>query len=436
MRAAAFLIALCACGDEPAHSGTLAVVGHSSLGERGMNSALAIAGDTAYVGSRNDKHGIAIVDISDPHQPNVVGEVGPAVTGLSSRELRAIPDLNLLVVLNLQCSPDLHGCSGGGIPDIELFDISDRRAPQLLSTFQTPLVFGGRASAHEMFIWRDPARPERVLVYATVASTLHILDATQRVLTPVMMWNPVRDGHIEGTGANNDLHSIGVSDDGRVAYISHQTGGLVIVDTSDLADGVATPEIRMITAPADVFRWPGTVMGPHSAVPVLGRPYLVLTEEIYPPPFGAGCPWGQLRTVDIRDPAKPVLVGEFGLPENDPAMCASIPTATAYTAHNATVTQDLALVSWYAGGLQAIDISDPAQPRQLSEIRPTQDFAVEYEDVVLADKQVEMWSYPVVKDGLIYVVDVRNGLYVVEYTGTFAAQIRDAEFLEGNSNIR
>lgn len=433
MRATLVLMsAAAACGDNRPATGALAVVGHSSIGERGMNSALAIAGDIAYVGSRNDKHGVAIVDISDPHTPTVVGELSPAVTGLSSRELRAIAELNLLLVLNLQCSPDLHGCTTGGSPDIELFDIADRRAPRLLASFQAPFVFGARASAHEMYVWRDPKRPERVLIYATVGPAIQVLDST---LTSVLTWNPVRDGHIDGTGANNDLHSITVSDDGRVAYISHQTGGLIVVDTSDLANAVATPSIRMITAPDDVFRWPAMVMGPHSAVPIADRPYLVVTEEVYPPPYSAGCPWGDLRTVDIRNPAKPVLVGEFELPENAMASCAELPTATAYTAHNATVTRDLALVSWYAGGLQAIDVSDPARPTQLAELRPTQDFAVEYEDVVLADKQVEMWSYPIVKDGLIYVVDVRNGMYVVEYTGTYADQLQ-VDFREGNSNVR
>ena len=46
-----------------------------------------------------------------------------------------------------------------------------------------------------------------------------------------------------------------------------------------------------------------------------------------------------------------------------------------------------------------------------------------------------MWSYPVVKDGLIYVVDVRNGLYVLRYTGVGAESVARESFLEGNSNL-
>ena len=45
-----------------------------------------------------------------------------------------------------------------------------------------------------------------------------------------------------------------------------------------------------------------------------------------------------------------------------------------------------------------------------------------------------MWSYPVVDDGLIYVIDLRNGLYILEYKGKFPGEIRKLDFLEGNSN--
>ena len=45
-----------------------------------------------------------------------------------------------------------------------------------------------------------------------------------------------------------------------------------------------------------------------------------------------------------------------------------------------------------------------------------------------------MWSYPVIQDGLIYVVDLRNGLYVLEYRGPHDKEVRRTGFLEGNSN--
>ena len=45
-----------------------------------------------------------------------------------------------------------------------------------------------------------------------------------------------------------------------------------------------------------------------------------------------------------------------------------------------------------------------------------------------------MWSYPVVDHGLIYVVDVRNGLYVLRYHGRWGEQVSSLRFREGNSN--
>ena len=45
-----------------------------------------------------------------------------------------------------------------------------------------------------------------------------------------------------------------------------------------------------------------------------------------------------------------------------------------------------------------------------------------------------MWSYVVIQDGLLYVVDLRNGLYVLEYGGAFAKEVQRISFLDGNSN--
>ena len=46
-----------------------------------------------------------------------------------------------------------------------------------------------------------------------------------------------------------------------------------------------------------------------------------------------------------------------------------------------------------------------------------------------------MWSYPIVQDGLIYLVDVRNGLYILRYRGPCQEEIGGVDFLEGNSNL-
>ncbi|HUS30934.1 MAG TPA: hypothetical protein VMZ53_20630 [Kofleriaceae bacterium] len=430
MRRAALLLVLAACGDNLAGTGSFELVGHTDLGGRGMNSAIAIAGDTAYVGSRIDGKPILIVDIADPANPTVVGEIGTPLEGLpgmSSRELRVVG--NTLVVMNLQCSPSLHGCatSAGEVENLRFFDITDPRAPVVRASYPvqgTSQMFP--RSPHEMFLWRDPADASRSLIYlaAPGVPSLEVIDVA--TATNVLRWDPYAQGGVPKGGANNILHSIAISDDGKSAYLSHQVAGLFVVDLTSF------PTLTTLTPAANAPKF--GAMGPHSAVPVPGRSLLVTTEEVYPPPFGAGCPWGHLRMVDIADPTRPMLLGEYKLAENDPA-CAADGPMIAFTSHNATVTHDLAIVTWYAGGLQAVDISDPANPTQLAEFRPEPLAAVAVEDPGLGGSHVEMWSYPIIKDGLIYVVDVRNGLYVMRYRGRWADQIRTTPFAEGNSNL-
>jgi hypothetical protein len=87
--------------------------------------------------------------------------------------------------------------------------------------------------------------------------------------------------------------------------------------------------------------------------------------------------------------------------------------------------------------LQAVDISNPGAPAQAAEFRPEPLPAVVQEDPALSSgrDKVVAWSYPVIKDGLIYFSDVRNGLYIVRYKGPFEDEVASLGFLEGNSNL-
>jgi hypothetical protein len=80
-------------------------------------------------------------------------------------------------------------------------------------------------------------------------------------------------------------------------------------------------------------------------------------------------------------------------------------------------------------------VHDPARPSIVAQLRPDPLPVVAVEDPGLGGNPVEMWSYPVIQDGLIYVIDVRNGLYVLRYTGLGGDTIAGQEFLEGNSNL-
>jgi hypothetical protein len=156
--------------------GAFDLIGHEPLRNRGMNAALAVWGDYAYVGNRTDgthlDAGVLVVDVSNPSSPSVVGEIGPpneGNVGESSRELRILPEQQLLVVLNHACSEAIHRCASPSLTgasqvrsNYRFYDISgeNARTPKLVSTY-----FPSRSAPqtpHEFFVWSDPARPGRV----------------------------------------------------------------------------------------------------------------------------------------------------------------------------------------------------------------------------------------------------------------------------------
>ncbi len=435
-------------------AGSFQLVGHSALLGRGMNAALAIGGHYAYVGSRTDgtrpNAGVLVVDIANPASPTVVGQIGPPVEdsrGETSRELRVWPAQHLLIVENFACSPLLHGCAQGVnvTPTFRCYDIAGRDAasPRLVATYYPSRL------PHEFYLWADPRRPGRALLYISTpylnraGDQLLVTDISRAragVFRELASWRAA----IPDPEAYVYLHSLSLSPDGRRAYLAYLGGGVLVADTSDVARDLPNPAIRLITPVANRAHWGNP--GAHSAVKLFGRPYVFVTDEVYGTFAGLagteGCPWGWTRVLDVRDERRPVVVAQYKIaPYNDAGYCPSVPrdreNFASFSSHNPTVTGDLAFVSWHSGGLQAIDLADPLRPRQAAQFLPTPLPAVATEDPALSagrDKVV-LWSYPIIRDGLIYVVDIRNGLYILKYRGPHEAEIAAIRFLEGNSNL-
>jgi hypothetical protein len=169
---------------------------------------------------------------------------------------------------------------------------------------------------------------------------------------------------------------------------------------------------------------------------------VLTTDEVYGRLSGGGCPWGWVRLIDIAEESAPTVVSEFRVsPYNDPTYCEEVPddrdSMASFSSHNPTVTEHLALVTWHSAGLQLFSIEDPRHLEQLAEFLPEPLESVATEDPALSSgpDKVVMWSYPIIKDGLIYVVDVRNGLYILDYEGPLQEEVKAFQFLEGNSNL-
>jgi len=444
--ALALSVLLLACGGgEDADRPNLELVGHTDLGARGMNSAIAIAGDHVYIGSRTDSAGVLIVDISDPTEPTIVGEIGvpdQGLLGVSSRELRTVPSKNLLIVLNMPCFAESHLCveEHAEPNNFKFYDISTPSEPVWISTMQVRgSGFLSNSGGHEFFVWHDPQDSDRVLLYASTPGGppgLQVYDISDPTdISRISTWDMQNDGGVTiSRDADAIVHSISVSADGTQGYLSGVRAGLLVLDTSDLANQIEGGTIELL-APVDAFSYEGQQT--HSAAPVPGRDLLVLTDEVYPAPVGDGCPWGWTRLVDISTPSQPRAVGEFRIGENDATACPNNPDTVetfAYTAHNPTATSNLAFVTWYTGGLRAIDISAPETPVEVGTFMPEPLPSVAIEDPRFGGDPVMMWSYPIIRDGLIYVSDSRNGLYILRYNGPHADEVDAITFLEGNSN--
>ncbi|MDQ4006179.1 MAG: hypothetical protein M3135_07785, partial [Actinomycetota bacterium] len=331
----------------------------------------------------------------------------------------------------------------------DFFDISGVNAahPVHVARYNTPFT------PHEMFLWVDPVNPEeRALMFWTAPTTSKTNPSM--VITDISRW---REGvfpevrwvaEFDAPDEDRRLHSISVSNDGSRTYLAFLGSGFLSLDTSEVADGVPDPEIRYVIRPEDRVRWSDP--GAHTSARLFGTDIGFTTDEVYGDALDPvtmqdhGCPWGWMRFIDLSDETKPVVISEYRVEENDPAYCDTVPggtppntVSTSYASHNPTFTDDLAFVTWHSAGLEAVDLSDPLNPTRGGTFKPEPLPSVATEDPALSmglDKVV-MWSYPIIKDGLIYVIDVRNGLYILRYTGPGAAEIDSIGFLEGNSNI-
>ena len=433
--------------------------------------------------------GILIVDATNPASPQVVGEIpapqNPAgqPVGITSRELRVWPEKRLLIELTFRCSRLIHVCPRGNdttFPfDYKFFDIRDPVHPRFLRSHVTRSEIGLAVKPHEFFLWNDPEDDDRALLWESTPTTSvnpavpnFVIEDISDVPRggPVKLvaqgnWNQFFPGAANPANYDFDLalHSMTPSFDGTRTYLAYLRGGFGVLDTSKVANDevpegtVETLNDDLIT-PAPFPTWgtgpqcPGhTAAGcgeSHSAVPLPGRSFAITIDEVYGT-FTAssfGWPWGWMRSWDVANPVTPGLVGEYKLFQNTQAFQGApgpfgddpeTEQFTSYSSHNPTALADLVFDSWHSGGLQAVDVANPASPSQLGWFSPTPLSAVALEDPALSrgPNKVVVWSFPIIKDGLIYVVDIRNGLYVLRYTGPGRGEVADIDFLEGNSNL-
>jgi hypothetical protein len=210
--------------------------------------------------------------------------------------------------------------------------------------------------------------------------------------------------------AGRTLHDIDIQD--GLAYLSYWNDGLVILDVGNGVKGGSPSSPQLVSQfkydlnalyrDVEASGGPGFIRGTHTAW--RSRDYVFVADEVFPASgvrgakdAAAGRAYGRLQVIDISDMAKPKIVAwyepEFG------------------GVHNIWVAGDTLYMGAYNAGFRAFDISGElkgdlrAQGREMVHVHTA--------DMDGFAKNAAMTWGVVVRDGLAYVNDMYNGLWIV-----------------------
>jgi hypothetical protein len=379
-------------------------VGAYDPGSPGFNASAVGLDGIAYLGSWGGAGacpslGVRIIDVHEPTTPALLSTIA-SYSGTTAEHLAAVrmatPGFTGTVVF-----AGIQRClaSSGAQSGLAIWDVSDPRNPSELGFL--PIGRGVRG-VHEFTVRQ---RGDRWFAYLAVPNSeptsgrgdLRIVDVTDpRQPVEVADWGAHRDaGLAVGTGSQCApacrgaapqafLHSVALSANGRIAYLSYWDQGLIVLDVSEPATPV----------------WLGHFSEPlaaegntHSVSLAHGGQLALVGDET------GGPPWGRLRLVDVQDPANPVQVGVFDT-ENSAAGTPGHETY-AYSLHNPLADDrdpNRAYMAWYADGVRVLDVTDASQPVEVGSWLPPLDPMV--------------WNVAFLGD-LLLVGDVNNGLFVL-----------------------
>ncbi|WP_342376164.1 hypothetical protein NVS55_33545 [Myxococcus stipitatus] len=158
-------------------------------------------------------------------------------------------------------------------------------------------------------------------------------------------------------------------------YLSNASGGYVIVDVSNLDD------VRMLG------QYIGRQWAHHNAVGTFAGKTLAFE--------GGEFDGSHLRVLDVTDPARIALIGEFRMRQ-------------ATSMHNLILRGNRLYIAWYHEGLRVLDVSNPTQPKQVAHYHTFRE-----EDPHRGDSLFEgAIGIRVPGDGYVYTVDTSRGLLV------------------------
>jgi hypothetical protein len=356
---------------------------------------VVVDGRWAYVGHMAPPHGTSIVDVSDPRTPRLVAQI--AIPGnIHSHKVRVLGDLMLV---NHERFPPHGGQAGASVSapavGLVLYDISDRAKPRPAGRFATAArgVHRFDLAGTRVFVSTEwEGFSTNILTIVDVARPAHPELIAQ-------WWLPgqhVAAGERPPEGGHYWIHLVLAR--GERAYAACGRAGAVILDISDL---------RAPRALGSAAWNPPYTSPTHTVLPlphlIRGRRFAVVTDEDVtddvledPPAF--------MWVLDITHEARPVPVATY---HADPD--GLVVPGRRFGAHQPwehVRPDNVVFLAWFSGGVRAVDVSNPYQPREVGYfVPPAPDGqpAPQTNDIFVDER------------GLVYAIDRYRGLSVLEY---------------------
>jgi hypothetical protein len=351
-------------------------------------------GDYAYVGHMGPPDGTSIIDVSDPRRPRVTARIEvPAF--MHSHKVRVNGDVMMVnQELFRARNPEKPADWAGGI---KLYDIKDKTAPKAIGHYKS----GGshRFDSDERYAYISSEEEGYV---GDIVVILDLKDPTRP--EAIGKWHMPGQWTAGGEtpswpGRRHRCHH--PLRRGNRLYTSYWHGGFVILDCEDLTNPTFISGLD----------WSPPYPCPtHTVLPIphelKGRKIAVVTDEEVSDRLTPS-PNAFMWIVDITDEAHPVPISTWAVPHDEPfdPLCW-------YGAHQPQETVDggnVILVTWFGGGLRAVDISDPYRPEEVESFMPTPGAGqtIVQSNDIFVDKS----------RGLVFLIDRLNGLDILEYGG-------------------
>lgn len=378
-------------------------------GDNGFTGGhVVVEGDRLYLGSYGN--GLRIYDVSDPAAPAFLGKYTPGLRADAPPDA-AVFDGRHIAVLN-----GTRRTHGSLPPDArtdrtEFLDVTDPASPKVLWTFGPDQVDGESHNGdivdeRRLYLPSGGVGVQGLRIYDLSPLTGMPTGAPRNVFRgdPAALWesSPYRAGKPVGAPFTH-THDIEV-------YVDHPVEGLGARDIALLAEGgnylgdgntgsVFVIDITDPAAPVVLQRWlheTGSEHHPiryhHEAQLLASDPsvMLVTDEDMHNGCGSAGGITAVRLTPDLRGATE---LSEWFIPFGTPAPVCSV--------HVFSSDGPLVFIGSYNAGLQVIDYSDPANPRQVGH------FIAE---------GTTAWG-ALYHRGYVYLGDMARGLDVFRYTG-------------------